>query len=75
MLLTLGVITVFAIMEYYNSYREITWRDFVGSYLSKGNVDRLEVVNKRWVRVLLKSKEQVCLITFFLINLTDKILM
>ncbi|XP_051826444.1 AFG3-like protein 2 [Antechinus flavipes] len=34
-----------------NSGREITWKDFVNNYLSKGVVDRLEVVNKRFVRV------------------------
>ncbi|KAM4686502.1 mitochondrial inner membrane m-AAA protease component AFG3L2 isoform 5-T5 [Amazona ochrocephala] len=32
--------------------REITWKDFVNNYLSKGMVDRLEVVNKRFVRVV-----------------------
>ncbi|KAF4788905.1 AFG3-like protein 2 [Turdus rufiventris] len=32
--------------------REITWKDFVNNYLSKGLVDRLEVVNKRFVRVI-----------------------
>ncbi|XP_029446819.1 AFG3-like protein 2 isoform X2 [Rhinatrema bivittatum] len=35
-----------------SSGREITWKDFVNSYLSKGVVDRLEVVNKRFVRVI-----------------------
>ncbi|KAM6349624.1 mitochondrial inner membrane m-AAA protease component AFG3L2-like [Podargus strigoides] len=35
--------------------REITWKDFVNSYLSKGLVDRLEVVNKRFVRVIFVS--------------------
>ncbi|XP_032645444.1 mitochondrial inner membrane m-AAA protease component AFG3L2 isoform X1 [Chelonoidis abingdonii] len=35
-----------------NSGREITWKDFVNNYLSKGMVDRLEVVNKRFVRVV-----------------------
>uniref|UniRef100_A0A8B9TES6 AFG3 like matrix AAA peptidase subunit 2 n=1 Tax=Anas platyrhynchos TaxID=8839 RepID=A0A8B9TES6_ANAPL len=35
--------------------REITWKDFVNSYLSKGVVDRLEVVNKRFVRVIFVS--------------------
>ncbi|KAF6087289.1 AFG3 like matrix AAA peptidase subunit 2 [Phyllostomus discolor] len=34
-----------------SSGREITWKDFVNNYLSKGVVDRLEVVNKRFVRV------------------------
>lgn len=32
--------------------REVTWKDFVNNYLSKGVVDRLEVVNKRFVKVI-----------------------
>uniref|UniRef100_A0A3B3YFV0 AAA+ ATPase domain-containing protein n=1 Tax=Poecilia mexicana TaxID=48701 RepID=A0A3B3YFV0_9TELE len=32
--------------------REVTWKDFVNNYLSKGAVERLEVVNKRYVRVV-----------------------
>ncbi|KAJ7338671.1 hypothetical protein JRQ81_012573 [Phrynocephalus forsythii] len=32
--------------------REITWKDFVNNYLSQGVVDKLEVVNKRYVRVI-----------------------
>ncbi|KAM3842037.1 mitochondrial inner membrane m-AAA protease component AFG3L2 isoform 1-T1 [Vipera latastei] len=35
-----------------NSGREITWKDFVNNFLSKGIVDKLEVVNKRFVRVV-----------------------
>ncbi|KAL7984416.1 hypothetical protein Chor_002986 [Crotalus horridus] len=35
-----------------NSGREITWKDFANNYLSKGIVDKLEVVNKRFVRVV-----------------------
>uniref|UniRef100_A0ACB8FDS9 AFG3-like protein 2 n=1 Tax=Sphaerodactylus townsendi TaxID=933632 RepID=A0ACB8FDS9_9SAUR len=35
-----------------NAGREITWKDFVNNYLSKGVVDKLEVVNKRFVRVV-----------------------
>ncbi|KAE8598312.1 hypothetical protein XENTR_v10016795 [Xenopus tropicalis] len=35
-----------------NSGREITWKDFFNNYLSKDMVDRLEVVNKRFVRVI-----------------------
>lgn len=34
-------------------YKEIGWREFVNSYLNKGTVERLEVINKRWVRVRL----------------------
>lgn len=32
--------------------REITWKDFVHNYLARGMVDRLEVVNKQFVRVI-----------------------
>ncbi|XP_038609884.1 AFG3-like protein 1 isoform X2 [Tachyglossus aculeatus] len=32
--------------------REITWKHFVQYYLSRGLVDRLEVVNKQFVRVI-----------------------
>ncbi|XP_054625165.1 AFG3-like protein 2 isoform X2 [Dunckerocampus dactyliophorus] len=32
--------------------REVTWKDFVNNFLSKGVVDKLEVVNKRYVKVL-----------------------
>lgn len=34
-------------------YREIGWKDFVYNYLAKGSVEKLEVVNKKWVRVKL----------------------
>ncbi|XP_064186955.1 AFG3-like protein 2 [Anguilla rostrata] len=35
-----------------NAGSEVTWKDFVNNYLSKGVVDRLEVINKRYVRVI-----------------------
>uniref|UniRef100_A0A8P4GMP0 AAA+ ATPase domain-containing protein n=1 Tax=Dicentrarchus labrax TaxID=13489 RepID=A0A8P4GMP0_DICLA len=35
--------------------REVTWKDFVNNYLSKGVVDRLEVVNKRFVKVVFSA--------------------
>ncbi|RZB40598.1 AFG3-like protein 2 [Asbolus verrucosus] len=34
-------------------YKEIGWKEFVQSYLAKGIVEKLEVVNKKWVRVRL----------------------
>ncbi|CAH1269692.1 AFG3L2 [Branchiostoma lanceolatum] len=37
---------------------EINWKDFVNNYLAPGIVDRVEVVNKRWVRVRLKPGHQ-----------------
>ncbi|CAG2120303.1 unnamed protein product, partial [Medioppia subpectinata] len=32
-------------------YEEITWKEFINDYLSRGVVDKLEVVNKKWVRI------------------------
>ncbi|KAJ8970439.1 hypothetical protein NQ314_001234 [Rhamnusium bicolor] len=34
-------------------YKEIGWKEFVHSYLQRGVVEKLEVVNKKWVRVKL----------------------
>ncbi|EFN79633.1 AFG3-like protein 2 [Harpegnathos saltator] len=33
--------------------KEITWREFVYNYLGKNLVEKLEVINKKWVRVRL----------------------
>uniref|UniRef100_A0A8C6R9I3 AFG3-like protein 2 n=1 Tax=Nannospalax galili TaxID=1026970 RepID=A0A8C6R9I3_NANGA len=44
-----GLVMLYALFK--SSGREITWKDFVNNYLSKGVVDRLEVINKRFVRV------------------------
>ncbi|XP_015783254.1 AFG3-like protein 2 [Tetranychus urticae] len=32
-------------------YKEISWKDFVNNHLARGTVEKLEVVNKKWVRV------------------------
>ncbi|KAJ7998028.1 hypothetical protein DPEC_G00218290 [Dallia pectoralis] len=39
--------------QFRDTGKEITWKDFVHHYLGRGMVDRLEVVNKRYVRVIL----------------------
>ncbi|XP_006634560.2 mitochondrial inner membrane m-AAA protease component AFG3L2 isoform X1 [Lepisosteus oculatus] len=52
----MGGAAFWAVFAYYfffrNAGREVTWKDFVNNYLSKGVVDRLEVINKRYVRVI-----------------------
>ncbi|GBP34002.1 AFG3-like protein 2 [Eumeta japonica] len=51
----MGIFTVLASIAYYElRYREISWKDFVNSYLNKGMVEKLEVINKKWVRVKLQ---------------------
>jgi AFG3 family protein len=59
LLFSAGMAVIFAYSYFYERYKEISWRDFVNDYLNKGLVDRLEVVNKRWVRVVLKNQEMV----------------
>lgn len=51
-----GVMAILASIAYFEvKYKEISWRDFVNMYLNKGLVERLEVINKKWVRVKLQS--------------------
>lgn len=44
---------------YQLGYREITWKEFSKNYLAKGIVEKLEVINKKWVRVKLMPGNQV----------------
>lgn len=48
-----GVSSVLLYLYLRDPGREITWKDFVHRYLGRGLVDRLEVVNKQFVRVIL----------------------
>lgn len=54
-----GIAAVFVISMFNERYKEITWREFLNDYLNKGSVDKLEVINKKWVRIGLKHQEQV----------------
>lgn len=48
-------VSVFYALNVNDSYQEISWKDFVHSYLLPGKVGQLQVVNKKWVRVLLND--------------------
>ncbi|KAE9554000.1 hypothetical protein FO519_002760 [Halicephalobus sp. NKZ332] len=50
-----GVIIALQILMEYSSYKEISWKEFYHDFLDKRTVDRLEVVDKRWVRVVTKD--------------------
>lgn len=53
-LVTLGVSGLIALMLTQDlNLKEITWREFIYNYLNKGLVEKLEVINKKWVRVKL----------------------
>ncbi|KAL4630246.1 AFG3-like protein 1 isoform X1 [Arapaima gigas] len=47
-----GMAAGFLYMYFQEVGKEITWKDFVHFYLARGMVDRLEVVNKQYVRVI-----------------------
>ncbi|CAO1318541.1 unnamed protein product [Diamesa tonsa] len=50
----LGVVAFIGALTFFEmGYKEISWKDFVNNYLSRGIVEKLEVVNKKWVRVKL----------------------
>ncbi|XP_033012948.1 AFG3-like protein 1 isoform X2 [Lacerta agilis] len=51
MVMGAGILTGFFYLYYRDPGREISWKHFVHYYLAKGLVDRLEVVNKQFVRV------------------------
>ncbi|KAJ0029280.1 hypothetical protein NQD34_004277 [Periophthalmus magnuspinnatus] len=48
-----GVSSALLYFYFRDSGREISWKDFVHRYLGRGLVERLEVVNKQYVRVIL----------------------
>ncbi|XP_072242614.1 mitochondrial inner membrane m-AAA protease component AFG3L1-like isoform X2 [Leuresthes tenuis] len=48
-----GVSSALLYFYFRDNGREISWKDFVHRYLGRGLVDRLEVVNKQYVRVIL----------------------
>ncbi|XP_076848670.1 mitochondrial inner membrane m-AAA protease component AFG3L1-like isoform X2 [Brachyhypopomus gauderio] len=47
-----GILAAFCYLHLRETGKEISWRDFVNYYLARGLVERLEVVNKQYVRVL-----------------------
>lgn len=59
---TIGGIGVLAAVLYLMSqagYKEISYKDFLNSYLMAGSVDSVEVVNKKWVKVKLSNQAEV----------------
>ncbi|XP_023936184.1 AFG3-like protein 2 [Bicyclus anynana] len=68
----MGVVTLIASIAYFElRYREISWRDFVNLYLNKGAVEKLEVINKKWVRVRLQPSAFENKIIWFAIGSVD----
>ncbi|XP_072525271.1 mitochondrial inner membrane m-AAA protease component AFG3L2 [Salminus brasiliensis] len=55
-MVVLGSVALWTLATYHLFFRsggkEVTWKDFVNGYLAKGFVEKLEVVNKRYVKVI-----------------------
>uniref|UniRef100_A0A4W5RSM3 AFG3-like AAA ATPase 1 n=1 Tax=Hucho hucho TaxID=62062 RepID=A0A4W5RSM3_9TELE len=52
-MLVTGISSATLYYQFSDTGKEITWKDFFHHYLGRGMVDRLEVVNKQYVRVIL----------------------
>ena len=52
-------------------YTEISWKDFVNSYLLRSKVDRLVVVNNKWVRIQLTDGSAGSQTLWFAIGSSD----
>ncbi|CAD6186521.1 unnamed protein product [Caenorhabditis auriculariae] len=55
----------------YQSYREISWKEFYSEFLEPGIVERLEVVDKRWVRIISSSGKHSGQTCYFNIGSVD----
>uniref|UniRef100_A0A914V0H2 AAA+ ATPase domain-containing protein n=1 Tax=Plectus sambesii TaxID=2011161 RepID=A0A914V0H2_9BILA len=64
-LLIFGVSAFVAFSAYRSMYQEISWKDFCSQFLEKGLVERLEVVNKKWVRVRLAPGASSSGVTYY----------
>lgn len=54
----LATMTIIGLAAFFDgTYKEITWKEFVTNYLHGNKVERLEVVNKKWVRVQTTTPE------------------
>jgi len=55
-MLGLGVTGVLALIFLNQmNYREISWKEFVTQHLSRGTVDKIEVINHKWVKIISNS--------------------
>ncbi|GMR53257.1 hypothetical protein PMAYCL1PPCAC_23452 [Pristionchus mayeri] len=65
-----ALVTLYLVVDY-NSYKEISWKEFYADFLEAGLVERLEVVDKRWVRVVGNSSKYPGLTCYFNIGSVD----
>jgi len=54
-----GALAAIAYLASQSGYKEISYKDFTNTYLMDKSVERLEVVNKKWVKVKLANRQEV----------------
>ncbi|PAV74372.1 hypothetical protein WR25_07932 isoform A [Diploscapter pachys] len=69
--MSVGVLIALYLILDYQSYKEISWKEFYNDFLEPGIVDRLEVVDKRWVRVVTSSSKTPGITYYFNIGSVD----
>ena len=52
-----GALAAIAYLASQSGYKEISYKDFTNTYLMDKSVERLEVVNKKWVKVKLANRQ------------------
>ncbi|CAL2029480.1 CBN-SPG-7 protein [Caenorhabditis brenneri] len=66
-----GILIALYLFMDYQSYREISWKEFYSDFLEPGLVERLEVVDKRWVRIVSSSGKYAGQTCYFNIGSVD----
>lgn len=51
-----GVVLVLAVLGNHSTYKEISWKEFYTDYLEKNNVEKVEVIGNKWVRIIPKQE-------------------
>lgn len=54
-----GVVLVLAVLGNHSTYKEISWKEFYTDYLEKNNVEKVEVIGNKWVRIIPKQESMV----------------
>ncbi|KAM9481752.1 mitochondrial inner membrane m-AAA protease component AFG3L1-like isoform 1-T1 [Clarias gariepinus] len=64
-----GMLVMFLYLHHRDKGREISWREFVNYYLAQGLVEKLEVVNKQYVRVFLSPNVNTSEVSYLWFNI------
>ncbi|CAD5205524.1 unnamed protein product [Bursaphelenchus okinawaensis] len=66
-----AVIFFLHVLTEYASYKEVSWKEFFSDFLEAGKVERLEVINKAWVRIVSNQSSATPYVYYFNIGSVD----